>query len=249
MVDFLSGLSGGLGAILGYIGQEETNDANIMLARENRQFTADQSNSGYQRAVNDMKAAGLNPALMFGRGQAASTPQLEAPRVENELGRAVSSGLQAAQATSSLQQANALIDKTAAETQNVKADTLIKMVQPENVKAMTAMYSATTAKELANEALMREQIPTIKPLASARIAADTSSAYNFMKQGDFADARRKNEAASFGQGYLGREAGSVRQYLQEFGDRLGRRPLRFLPNRSQSSDDPRGMSDYVNPMP
>jgi hypothetical protein len=247
MWEIAAGL-GGLGSILGYIGQEETNDANIMLARENRQFTADQSNTAYQRAVNDMKAAGLNPALMFGRGQAASTPQLEAPRVENELGRAVSSGLQAAQATSSLQQANALIDKTAAETQNVKADTLIKMVQPENVKAMTQMYSATTAKELASEALMREQIPTIKPLASSRIAHDAASAYNQYQQGGYAGDRAKNERATFGQGYLGKEAGSVRAYLEEFGSLLGRRS-RSSPNRSQSSDDPRGMSDFVNPMP
>jgi hypothetical protein len=240
MWEIAAGL-GGLGSILGYIGQEETNDANIMLARENRQFTADQSNSAYQRAVNDMKAAGLNPALMFGRGQAASTPQLEAPRVENELGRAVSSGLQAAQATSALQQANALIDKTSAETQNVKADTLIKMVQPDNVKAMTQMYSATTAKELANEALMREQIPTIKPLASSRIAHDLASGYNQYQQGGYASDRAKNERASFGQGRIGRELGSVTDAFRSI---IGRTPRNSNPAPPQT-----GMQEFINPMP
>ena len=47
---------------------------NSYQARKNRDFQASMSNTSYQRAVKDMLRAGLNPALMYGSGQGASTP-------------------------------------------------------------------------------------------------------------------------------------------------------------------------------
>lgn len=43
-------------------------------ALKNRDFQERMSNSQYQRALSDMKAAGLNPALMYQSGRGASTP-------------------------------------------------------------------------------------------------------------------------------------------------------------------------------
>lgn len=47
---------------------------NSYQAKKNRDFQASMSNSSYQRAVKDMLKAGLNPSLMYGSGQGASTP-------------------------------------------------------------------------------------------------------------------------------------------------------------------------------
>lgn len=54
--------------------QSEQNEFNAIQAQINRDYQTQMSNTANQRAVKDMQAAGLNPALMYGSGSAATTP-------------------------------------------------------------------------------------------------------------------------------------------------------------------------------
>lgn len=90
LFDFMgdSGVGGAIGGTLNDVGniygdmfsggavtsakeQAAANERNVALMREQMGFQERMSNSAYQRAVADMKAAGLNPALAYQNGGAS----------------------------------------------------------------------------------------------------------------------------------------------------------------------------------
>ncbi len=56
------------------IADKESNAFSAEQAEINRDWQEEMSNTAYQRAVDDMRSAGLNPALLFGHGTQASSP-------------------------------------------------------------------------------------------------------------------------------------------------------------------------------
>ena len=84
LADNALGIFGGL---LGAKGQRDANKTNIALSREQMAFQERMSNSAYQRAMADMRKAGLNPILAA--KQPASTPGGQTTRVESALGAGV----------------------------------------------------------------------------------------------------------------------------------------------------------------
>lgn len=122
------------GEILGFLGQQDTNQTNKEIANSanvasaeqaqmNRDFQERLSNSAYQRQVTDMSAAGLNPMLAYMKGGGASTPagnvaNVIAPQYTSPIQSAVTTRLTSAQAA-----------KSEAEVPNVQAHTKVLQSQ------------------------------------------------------------------------------------------------------------------------
>lgn len=100
------------GAGLSAIGQDKANKENAKQAQLNRDFQERMSSTQYQRAVRDLRMAGLNPALAYQQGGASAPSGSSAAAMQNTLSGAAS------QATSLIPQALQL-----AQIQNIKANT------------------------------------------------------------------------------------------------------------------------------
>lgn len=116
-----SAIGGIAGALGGLFGQSSANKQNIKLAREQMAFQERMSNTAYQRAMADMRKAGLNPILAA--KSPASTPGGASTRVESALGAGVSSGLAAYNGLKNAQLLSAQARKTNADAARQEAET------------------------------------------------------------------------------------------------------------------------------
>lgn len=131
---------------------QKARDFNASEAQKNRDFQITASNTSYQRAVQDMRAAGLNPALAFQQG-GASTPGGSTasggaasssgnPVMQNVLGRGVTSAISAAGAVQS-------IKNTGADTALKQAQTL-KTLKEADIKSFESGYMRDASKLYSN---------------------------------------------------------------------------------------------------
>lgn len=82
-----------LAAGLTYLGARNANEAAQANTREQMDFQERMSNTAYQRSMQDMRAAGLNPILAYNQG-GASAPSGGAAPVQNEMAGAVNSAIE-----------------------------------------------------------------------------------------------------------------------------------------------------------
>ena len=133
--------------VLGYVGQQQTNSANAALAQRQMDFQAGQTGTSYQRAVADMKAAGLNPMLAYSQGGASSGSGASAT-MQNSLGAGVSSAMAAASTMAQVKQAQA-------QTDNLDTDSDLKRSNIALNKLMGAKAMQDTDTSAASAAQAR----------------------------------------------------------------------------------------------
>lgn len=147
--DMLIGAAiGGLGSIFtnktNSDNVEKTNEANAQQAQLNRDFQERMSNTAYQRGMEDMRRAGLNPILAYQKGGASSPGGAQAamttPHVENVAANAVSSAMQ--------------LKRNTAEVANMLQTNRNLQATEQNIATDTALKEATAARTMSEDRIL-----------------------------------------------------------------------------------------------
>lgn len=141
--------------------------------------------TNYENQVKHMKAAGLNPALLYGMsgGGGSTAGSAQASGVGNPGTQAVGMGLEAAQIFSNIRLTNAEASKAEAEAEKTSG------VDTEFTKAQTALATFNTTLAEEKGKLTREQVETQKQMTSKV----TQEARLLMTQADIAEETKENE--------------------------------------------------------
>ena len=155
--NFLGGLLAGLGTV---IGGAMTNSSNEDLANKSNAFNAAEaeanryqqrymSDTAYRRGMIDMKEAGLNPMLAFNQGGASMGSGAQASattaKMENNLGAGITSAMQGAQLSTTIE--------------NTKSQTDVNEAVEQTNKTMQAKNMAETAKVAQEIQIKKKDMP------------------------------------------------------------------------------------------
>lgn len=128
-----------LSAAASIFGQERANRTNQKEAGVNRAFQERMRNTEWQAAVEDMRKAGINPAVAYSHG-GASSPGGSQATVEDSIGKGSSSAMQALAMRKNLELLDAQITKTRNEGESAKADAMMRRTDLEFSLARREFY-------------------------------------------------------------------------------------------------------------
>lgn len=116
-----------LGSAIDAFGQHQANQANARMAQQQMEFQERMSNTSYQRAVADIRAAGLNPALAYGQG-GANSPTGSTAAMQNVMGGMKNSAAAAAQTFNEIRGQQLNQELTAAQIDKTRVETAVEKV-------------------------------------------------------------------------------------------------------------------------
>lgn len=226
--DFGAMITGGLQAGAHYLGVKKTNEANRDIAREanaasaamskeQMAFQERMSNTAYQRSMQDMRQAGLNPMLAYQQGGASSpsgamgSVTTGAPMM-NEM-EAIGGGITTALETRRLKK-----DINLADTQGD-----LNKAGVETNKTQQALNTANAKSAAQQEKALKAQMPAI--IAKSKADAKTSKINEALAVEDAILNRVNSATSSIGnlsplKGMFGGNSGKTPQYkIDKFGNK------------------------------